>query len=159
MNTRRISLLVALVLGTSTLATASVASSTDNNHRRTPVAPATSLLSVLDLDRDGVISASEMTYAHITLKALDLDEDGILTVAEMAAPARVPSTSRVTTGAARAVSARTTAIFTLIHQLDANNDGVVQSMEIANANSSLAHLDANRDGVLSRDEILPRVRA
>ena len=151
MNTRRISLLVALVLGTSTLATASVADS-DNNRRRAPATPSTSLLSVLDLDRDGVISTSEMTNADITLKALDLDDDGVLTVAEMmAAPARLDSPSRG--------SARTTAIFNLIRQLDANNDGIVQPMEIANANSSLAYLDANRDGVLSRDEILPRVRA
>jgi Ca2+-binding EF-hand superfamily protein len=158
MNTRRISLLVAVVLGTSTFATASVANS-DNNLRRAPVAPATSLLSVLDLDRDGVISTSEMTYAAITLKALDLDEDGVLTVAELAARARLHSTSRTDTGTARPVSARTTAIFNLFHQLDANNDGILQPMEIANANSSLAHLDVNRDGVLTRDEILPRVRA
>lgn len=156
MNTRRISLLVALVLGTSTLATASVGNS-DNNRRRAPIT--TSLLSVLDLDRDGAISTSEMTYATITLKALDLDDDGVLTVAEMASPTRTNATTRADTAAVRPVSARATAIFNLIHQLDANNDGVLQPMEIANANSSLAYLDVNRDGVISRDEILPQVRA
>jgi hypothetical protein len=158
MNTRRISLLVALVLGTSTLATASVGSS-DSNRRRAPITPSTSLLSVLDLDRDGAISTSEMSYATITLKALDLDDDGVLTVAEMASPSRINATTRPDTAAMRPVSARATAIFNLIHQLDANNDGVLQPMEIANANSSLAYLDVNRDGVVSREEILPQVRA
>jgi hypothetical protein len=158
MNTRRISLLIALVLGTSTLATASVANA-DENRRRAPATPPTSLLSVLDLDRDGVISTFEMTYAAITLNALDLDGDGVLTAAELASPVRNNPVQRGEGSVARPVSARSTAMFNLFHQLDANNDGILQPMEIANANSSLTYLDVNRDGVLSRDEILPRVRA
>lgn len=156
MNTRRISLLAAIVLGTSTLATASVIQP-ETSSRRSPAAP--SLLSVLDLDRDGVISTSEMTYAAITLSALDLDGDGFLTAAELASPVRVNPARRAEVSVAHPVSARATAIFNLFHQLDANNDGILQPMEIANANSSLAHLDVNRDGFLTRDEILLRLRA
>lgn len=156
MNTRRISLLAALVLGTSTLATATVASS-ETSSRRSSAAP--SLLSMFDLDRDGVISTSEMKYAAITLSALDLDGDGFITAAELASPARSNPARRGDGSVARPVSARATAIFNLFHQLDANQDGILQPMEIANVNSSLAHLDVNRDGVLSRDELLPLMRA
>ena len=45
--------------------------------------------------------------------------------------------------------------FPLILALDADQDQVLSSTEIANASASLTALDANADGTLTRDEFLP----
>lgn len=42
----------------------------------------------------------------------------------------------------------------LIKALDANNDGVIDADEIANASAALKSLDKNGDGKLTRDEYL-----
>ena len=43
----------------------------------------------------------------------------------------------------------------IIAALDANNDGVIDADEIANASAALKKLDKNGDGKLTSDEIRP----
>lgn len=114
------------------------------------------IFAAIDLNRDGVLSAAEMTNAPTALRALDLNEDGMLSVDElrrfelsqpaettaMAAP-RAPRTGRVSPG------------FILAFTLDANHDGLIQTMEMANAATSLKALDVNGDGQLSLRELRP----
>jgi hypothetical protein len=111
------------------------------------------VVAALDVNRDGALSQTEIAHASVLLRALDVNEDGILTVAELrgepayrrsGAPEGVTRTSR---------SGRSGTGFTLAFTLDANHDGDIQTMEIANAASSLRTLDLNRDGQLTADEL------
>lgn len=47
------------------------------------------------------------------------------------------------------------AALNLMLALDANHDGDIQAMEVANAASSLKQLDANGDGELTPGELRP----
>ena len=111
------------------------------------------VVAALDVDRDGALSPTEIAHAPVLLQSLDLNEDGILTVAELrgepayrrtGSPEAVTRTSR---------SGRPGTGFALVFTLDANHDGDIQTMEIANAASSLRTLDLNRDGQLTADEL------
>jgi len=44
----------------------------------------------------------------------------------------------------------------LIAALDANNDGVIDEKELANATAALKALDKNSDGKLTMDELMPQ---
>jgi hypothetical protein len=150
MNTRHLLLTTVLAAAFGPFAAAA-----DAQPARPEFFSAAPLVSVLDLDRDGVISAVELRNAAITLSALDLDGDGALSPAELAGQGQPARARRLAPATLQPVAFRPAAELNVLVQLDANGDGTLQLMEIANAASSLQRLDANHDGVLTRDEVRP----
>ena len=124
-------------------------------HRSTGRAPV-AVFVALDLDRNGVLSAAEIAHAPILLQALDTDGDGVLSTAELyrGNGARPVRTAAQTVAHPVRVNLASFA-FNVAFTLDANRDGEIQTMEMANAVSSLEMLDSNGDGVLSPDELDP----
>lgn len=108
------------------------------------------VLAVLDLDQDGTLSARELAAAPIVLHALDLNDDGKISPDERQAFDGEGRPARIWRGATT---------FNLVFTLDANSDGDIQSMEIANAVSSLQRLDLNADGQLTPNELRPTMVA
>jgi hypothetical protein len=112
--------------------------------------PLGSILTALDSNRDGILSAMEIAAAPVALAALDSNEDGMIS----------PNDNRTTNvGAQRVRLWRGLTSFNVVLTLDANHDGVIQLMEIANAVSSLKRLDLNGNGELTPDELRPVVIA
>lgn len=106
------------------------------------------LLAALDTNKDGIISAAEIAFAPTVLRALDTNDDGVVSASELRRLSGSPKSH-----AAHATRAdRVPAGFLVAFALDANNDGEIQSMEIANAVLSLKRLDQNGDGMLTSDE-------
>jgi len=135
--------LALLALGMSALA---VNAQNDNGgptmkgHRPPPLP----LVTALDANHDGVISADEIANAPAALKTLDANSDGQLTADEYLpplpkdAPADAPRPPQPL----------------IVKALDANGDGAISADEIANAPAALKSLDKNGDGQLTRDETL-----
>lgn len=121
-------------------------------HAETPAGPAavnrtvSPILAVLDSNRDGALSKSEIAAAPRVLTALDRNDDGLISTDERLADAAGGRSVRFTRGATA---------FNIVFTLDANQDGDLQPLEIANAVSSLKRLDLNRDGELSAQELRP----
>lgn len=104
------------------------------------------IVGALDTNHDGMLSAAEIAAAPATLTALDVNEDGMIATDELLA----------TNAEGRPVrAARSASAFNLVLALDANHDGDIQPLEIANAVSSLKRLDLNRDGELAASELRP----
>lgn len=108
--------------------------------------PLSPVLVALDSDQDGVLSPKEIAAAPLTLTALDLDGDGLISPTERRTPNADGKPVRVSRGGGS---------FNIILTLDANHDGDIQTMEIANAVSSLKLLDRNGDGALTPEELRP----
>jgi len=131
------------------------------------------LVRVMDLDRDGALSATELTQAPITLGGLDTDGDGSLSSAELhphrGGPRRPAHAGQPTADqrpgrpagagpqrpAAHAGTPRAHPSDLVMLALDANEDGVLAGAELANATRSLGALDVNKDGQLTPDELRP----
>lgn len=141
MTTNHRFILALLALGSAIVARAETAIARQAQNRA-----ASPILAILDTNRDGRLSAREIAAAPLTLAALDLDEDGIISPEELRARNAEGQIVRVWHGATA-----TNIVFTL----DANNDGDLQSLEIANAVSSLRRLDRNGDGELTPSELRP----
>jgi hypothetical protein len=103
------------------------------------------VLMALDIDQDGIISASEIANSAVALLALDKNHDNKLSAEECGLGTPHPA------GAAL--------VFMRLHPvlaaLDANHDGEISASEILNAPAALLSLDKNRDGQLSEAELLP----
>ena len=132
-----------LILATFALGTASMLCAADST-RSTSLRVPSPILAALDSDLDGTLTAAELAAAPMTLAALDRNDDGLVSADEWQAAER-----RNGRGGYGPLS------FTVVFALDANRDGAIQAMEIANAVSSLNRLDVNRDGALTRDELRP----
>jgi Ca2+-binding EF-hand superfamily protein len=140
MTNRSRLLLAALVLSSFSFAHAqSVSASATTARSSSP------LIAALDSDHNGTLSAREIAAAPATLAALDLNGDGAISLDEW----RASSTDGRSRRGVGTVS------FNLAHALDANHDGAIQAMEVANAVSSLKQLDLNGDGEVSRGELRP----
>jgi hypothetical protein len=116
------------------------------------------LAAALDINHDGVLAAWEIAQAPVLLRALDLDRDGTLSAAELRIE-RMPRASRPTSAIAVSLARvrQGGAGSNLAFALDANHDGEIQAMEIANAVSSLKELDTDADGQISYREMHPVV--
>ncbi len=106
------------------------------------------IVAVLDTDRDGSLSATEIAAAPVILAALDANADGLLSPDELRVTSARGRTYRVSGGSAS---------LNVVLALDANLDGEIQPMELTNAVSSLKRLDLNGDGLLIADELHPPV--
>lgn len=109
------------------------------------------LLRAIDANRDGTLSAEELRLAPIALTAFDLDEDGFLLRDEIS-PASMAHGRRSSLWVVYSATRRPAETAVLL-TLDANHDGILQPMEVANATSSLRRLDANHDGAVTADEL------
>lgn len=100
------------------------------------------VLAALDSNRDGIISAAEITHASDAIWRLDANHDGKLTAEECGA--RLP-----TSGLA----------FMQIHPvlaaLDSDHNGEISSREIGRAAAVLGTLDRDGSGDLTEDEVRP----
>jgi hypothetical protein len=133
--------LAALALGSTVLVRAESVSARQPSNR-----PTSPVLAALDSDHDGILSAKEIAAAPLALAALDLNGDGLISSNERRIIDVDGKPVRVSRGAGS---------FNLILTLDANHDGNIQTMEIANAVSSLKLLDRNSDGTLTPEELRP----
>ena len=119
--------------------------------------PGGGLFALFDTDRDGVISAAEISAAGEVLLALDTNQDGQITPADRPAPpAGAPERPAPPAGdAADLPPPPPHRGGPLLRLFDANQDGVISGEEIVAAPASLRLLDANGDGQITPDE-LPR---
>jgi hypothetical protein len=102
------------------------------------------VLNALDLNRDLIISPSEIANAPWALRSLDKNHDGALSARECGINSPGPFTDA---GFMR--------FHPVLAALDANHDGVISTAEIANAPAALDRLDQDRDGRLTAGELLP----
>lgn len=114
------------------------------------------IVATLDTDKNGMLSAAEIANAPTVLAALDANDDGVLTPTELRSVALARPANNATATTARPVRMSHVSVgFYVAFALDANHDGDIQTMEIANAVSSLKTLDRNGDGELTPDELRP----
>lgn len=140
-----------LILAAFALGASLVVARAESPHASTATTRTVSpVLAALDLDRDGTLSARELAAAPVLLSALDLNADGKIS----------PDERQALSAEGRPVrAARGATTFTLVLALDANADGDLQLMELANAVSSLQRLDVNHDGQLTPNELRPALVA
>ena len=101
------------------------------------------LMTALDADRNGVISAAEIAAAPNALKKLDTNGDGVL-AAEEVLPMREGG------GGANQSAEMVTTLFSF----DSNKDGKLSKDEVPERMQGIfARADADKDGFLTRDEL------
>jgi hypothetical protein len=131
------------------------------------------VIRILDADKNGEISATELTNAPVALKALDTNNDGTVSASELrparpAADATTSTTKRTPPAGAPArptgsrpadatlpTGEHTRPIDPVMLALDADKDGALSAGEITRSTASLKALDANSDGKLTGDELRP----
>jgi hypothetical protein len=134
------------------------------------------IIAALDTNKDGTLSAEEITNAPAALKTLDKNADGQLTAEEIRPkPARPgkggadrpdgpppgdgpegPEGPGGPGGPGGEGGPRPGMKPPFMAALDANDDRTVSAEEIANAPTSLKTLDKNTDGQLTPEELMPR---
>lgn len=107
------------------------------------------VLTALDVDEDGVISAVEISNAAVALRTLDRNHDGKLSAEEcgLRMKSDPPVIKRARVGFMR--------LHPVLAVLDVNHDGEIDASELRNASARLSALDQNDDGKLTVDELLP----
>lgn len=126
-----------------------------------PPGPPPPVISVLDSDKDGKISAEEIAASPEALATLDENEDGELTRDELR-PKPPEGAADAPEGDEEAQEdrpmrrgKRRMGPPPVVAVLDADRDGKISAEEIENAPEALAKLDKNEDGELTRDELRP----
>jgi Ca2+-binding EF-hand superfamily protein len=115
--------------------------------KRSPV------LDILDVDRDGVVTAAELAAAPSLLLKLDQDGDGKLSLAE-AGMRRIPAPDRPVEEPPSPPPSVQEILSDLL-QFDENHDGKLQKKETpARMQGIFDRGDVNRDQVLSHDELV-----
>lgn len=140
------------------------------------------IVAALDANKDGIIDATEQANAAAALTALDQNRNGQLEMSEVMPrlaneriqPASPPAHSRrqarpTPDDGAHSVPAAPPhmsdapgtvpppppPVPAIITALDANQDGLIDAAELANAPAALKRLDKNGDGQLTPDEYNP----
>ena len=108
-------------------------------------------VAALDVNKDGVIDATELANASASLAKFDKNGDGQITLDEL----RPPRPADAPQPEANAPKHPHPPI---LEALDTDGDGVISAAELANASASLAKLDKNGDGKLTPDEFMGRPR-
>jgi hypothetical protein len=107
---------------------------------RANLPPPSPVVEVLDLNKDGILDATELAAAPRSLLTLDKNGDGRLSYDEIhRTDIRQPPGDPPP----------------ILMALDVNRDDEIDSNEIANASAALKTLDKNGDGQLSGAELLP----
>lgn len=104
------------------------------------------LLPVLDTDKDGELSAEEISGASVSLLKLDKNNDGTLSKKEIAPPPKGGKTGGPPPPKPPAF---------LVKLLDLDDDKTLSADEIESAPDTLAQLDVNGDGAISKKELKP----
>ena len=110
------------------------------------------VIRTLDTNHDHEISAQEISLAPTVLPLLDLDGNGVVSIDELRPMRPEGFASRRTPPDGTGHPLR---VDPVMFALDANADGNLAAAEIANAAGSLRALDENQDGKLTRDELRP----
>ena len=116
-----------------------------------PVSP---LMTALDADKDGKLSADEIKNAAVALKALDKNNDGVLDATEMA-PARPERGGRGGAGGGAGGGAPNASAFVdRMMERDTDGDGVITKEEGGDQMARFFdRLDTDGDGKLTKTEI------
>ncbi len=111
-----------------------------------PGSPPDPIMTALDVDGDGVISAAELENASAALKKLDKNNDGKLSPDELR-PSGLP-------GGAPGGFGRRPSPAEMIARFDKNSDGKINKGEIPEQMARfLARADANNDGDITKAEL------
>jgi hypothetical protein len=146
MKTTRIHLVIAAL---ATLATNAAEPKPPVDRRPPPPQP---LQKVLDQDRDGKLSPTEISQASIALIALDKDGDGALSRKEiLPKPPKIKAVDVLQNG----LPPKPKGPPPILKALDLDKDGSLSADEIEDAPVSLLTLDKNEDGTISRKELNP----
>lgn len=146
MKTQFITSLLALA----TVITASAEKPERRGERRPPPVPP--VFAVIDTDRDGVLSAEEISAAGETLTKLDKNGDGEITPDELRLPPPPRERRERDTEDEPLPKPPPPPV---IAALDTDRDGTLSAAELENAPESLKALDKNGDGKLSPQELRP----
>ena len=111
------------------------------------------LLSALDSDSDGVLSAVEIAQAALVLPVLDANRDGRLSAEECGAQGNAFAVK--SPAALRRARRAYMALHPVLAVLDADHNGTISKREIRDASAALPALDRNYDGKLAEDELMP----
>jgi Ca2+-binding EF-hand superfamily protein len=111
------------------------------------------VLNILDVDQDGVITASELAAAPSLLPKLDKDGDGKLSLSE-AGLQRIPTPDRPVEEPPSPPPSVDNLVSDLL-MFDANHDGKLEKKEVpARMQGMFDRGDSNRDQVLSHEELV-----
>jgi hypothetical protein len=113
------------------------------------------IVRAIDVDKNIVLSATELANASAAILALDTNADGIVSAAELRPlppnpPARLENPNRPEKGPQHQRPRDPVML-----ALDADQNGELSASEITNAAASLKALDDNEDGQLAREEFRP----
>src|ERR1051325_1160901 len=104
-------------------------------------------VAALDVNKDGIIDATELANASASLAKLDKNGDGQITLDELRPERPADGPQPAANGPKRPHPP-------ILEALDTDGDGVISAAELANASASLAKLDKNGDGKLMPDEFM-----